>query len=342
MLNPLAAIFKPRRAARLVDELGREGLLPVAAIREAITHWDEVAPRLLEVLEDYVREPQRIEEMPCPILLIAHLFAQQRDARACRPLLALVCLPRDAAEMALGDAVTETLGRVMASVFDGDPEPLERAILDAQVDEYVRAQLFGTLAFLTGEDRIPRPRTRFFLERCYRQLVESGDEGNDMPWVGWLRAVSYLGLAEYADLARAAFRDGRIDDFLTNEREFEAALGDATEAWRRGVAPQEESCGYFGDVIAEFSRWACFTEEGPRERERAERAQSGLLPEWYPWAAQALLADLDSGQDGEAGEDLRGVVDPITPHLNPMRHVGRNDPCPCGSGRKYKKCCLKS
>ncbi|MEE9287487.1 MAG: SEC-C metal-binding domain-containing protein, partial [Gammaproteobacteria bacterium] len=21
-------------------------------------------------------------------------------------------------------------------------------------------------------------------------------------------------------------------------------------------------------------------------------------------------------------------------------HIGRNDPCPCGSGRKYKKCCL--
>ena len=20
--------------------------------------------------------------------------------------------------------------------------------------------------------------------------------------------------------------------------------------------------------------------------------------------------------------------------------VGRNDPCPCGSGKKYKKCCL--
>jgi len=22
------------------------------------------------------------------------------------------------------------------------------------------------------------------------------------------------------------------------------------------------------------------------------------------------------------------------------RHIGRNDPCPCGSGRKYKQCCL--
>jgi hypothetical protein len=25
---------------------------------------------------------------------------------------------------------------------------------------------------------------------------------------------------------------------------------------------------------------------------------------------------------------------------NPHRGVGRNDPCPCGSGKKYKKCCL--
>lgn len=22
-----------------------------------------------------------------------------------------------------------------------------------------------------------------------------------------------------------------------------------------------------------------------------------------------------------------------------MQNVGRNDPCPCGSGKKYKKCC---
>ena len=25
-----------------------------------------------------------------------------------------------------------------------------------------------------------------------------------------------------------------------------------------------------------------------------------------------------------------------------MRQVGRNDPCPCGSGKKYKKCCLST
>lgn len=28
--------------------------------------------------------------------------------------------------------------------------------------------------------------------------------------------------------------------------------------------------------------------------------------------------------------------------MNPFKGVGRNDPCPCGSGRKFKKCCLNS
>ncbi len=26
------------------------------------------------------------------------------------------------------------------------------------------------------------------------------------------------------------------------------------------------------------------------------------------------------------------------PAKNPLRDVGRNDPCPCGSGKKFKKC----
>jgi hypothetical protein len=30
-----------------------------------------------------------------------------------------------------------------------------------------------------------------------------------------------------------------------------------------------------------------------------------------------------------------------SPASNPYRDVGRNDPCPCGSGRKFKKCCLE-
>ena len=44
------------------------------------------------------------------------------------------------------------------------------------------------------------------------------------------------------------------------------------------------------------------------------------------------MAVFDSEEE-EEGE-------PEKPVANPNRNVGRNDPCPCGSGKKYKKCCL--
>lgn len=36
--------------------------------------------------------------------------------------------------------------------------------------------------------------------------------------------------------------------------------------------------------------------------------------------------------------DVEMLLNHPTPLRNPVK-VGRNDPCPCGSGRKYKKCC---
>ena len=39
----------------------------------------------------------------------------------------------------------------------------------------------------------------------------------------------------------------------------------------------------------------------------------------------------DQGLKGQSGNTV----------VRPHRHVGRNDPCPCGSGKKFKKCCLQ-
>ncbi|MEM3083498.1 MAG: SEC-C metal-binding domain-containing protein [Nitrososphaerales archaeon] len=43
--------------------------------------------------------------------------------------------------------------------------------------------------------------------------------------------------------------------------------------------------------------------------------------------------------EAESAQDLK----PITQDNAAKRRtrIGRNDPCPCGSGKKYKKCCLK-
>jgi len=48
-------------------------------------------------------------------------------------------------------------------------------------------------------------------------------------------------------------------------------------------------------------------------------------------------ADIENTVAG-VEEEPRGPAPPAAPFVRPMPKVGRNEPCPCGSGRKYKHC----
>jgi uncharacterized protein len=43
---------------------------------------------------------------------------------------------------------------------------------------------------------------------------------------------------------------------------------------------------------------------------------------------------------GQPPERLMQLIQAAAAQARPK--VGRNDPCPCGSGRKYKQCCLRA
>ncbi|HET8577280.1 MAG TPA: preprotein translocase subunit SecA [Methylomirabilota bacterium] len=61
-----------------------------------------------------------------------------------------------------------------------------------------------------------------------------------------------------------------------------------------------------------------------------------------PATRTAFLAPGDL-QEGRGHEGGRGTIRPAgraEPRTADGQKVGRNDPCPCGSGKKYKKCCL--
>ena len=63
------------------------------------------------------------------------------------------------------------------------------------------------------------------------------------------------------------------------------------------------------------------------------RIKIGVSPEQLVRMRQAKLASLRaSGGDG-------GVNQPVK---SQEKRIGRNDPCPCGSGKKYKNCCGKN
>jgi len=91
--------------------------------------------------------------------------------------------------------------------------------------------------------------------------------------------------------------------------------------------------------------------------------KDGLVPEEWLTPAEfpELLAQGDAtGKRGLEAEEVAPFDDVIEslaewpwpddyddeedaapePYINPLRHVGRNDPCPCGSGKKFKNCHL--
>jgi uncharacterized protein YchJ len=46
----------------------------------------------------------------------------------------------------------------------------------------------------------------------------------------------------------------------------------------------------------------------------------------------------DEDIDGYDDEDEIDWETPLIPIRNEAKKIGRNEPCPCGSGKKYKKC----
>ena len=64
----------------------------------------------------------------------------------------------------------------------------------------------------------------------------------------------------------------------------------------------------------------------------------------YDKMKQIGRRSLDAAPDWDGGEDERPFEPaPLLPPTPPIRRspdrVGRNEPCPCGSGKKFKKCC---
>jgi hypothetical protein len=68
--------------------------------------------------------------------------------------------------------------------------------------------------------------------------------------------------------------------------------------------------------------------------------EESISSDWEWKSAVAESADAFRGAVANPGRERLGDVK-FKPDRRPGEKLGRNDPCFCGSGRKYKHCCLK-
>jgi hypothetical protein len=286
------------KMAQILDQLGPAEGLPVDAIRAATANRAAMVPVILRAFDDYATAgPSRQNAL----FFAFHLLGQWREKSAYRPLAAFLRRPTEAIEPIISGATTETTHRVMAAIFDGDPQPLYEVILEPTADEFIRARMCAALAMVTLRGELPREEAARFLRSCY-DILERQEEC--FVWDGWQSAIAMLGLSELKPLVKQAFERGFIDQGWLGFEDFEEDLQCAID----GQAPlsSEDEYELFGDTIEELSSWHAFAPK-PKQARKAD----------VVWRSR-----------------------PTTPATEKFKNVGRNDRCPCGSGKKFKKCCL--
>jgi len=83
------------------------------------------------------------------------------------------------------------------------------------------------------------------------------------------------------------------------------------------------------DTISILARIRIQSEQDIERMEAQRRAVQKL---------QAQHAEVSALGSGEQVKPEPRKAEPVTPFIRDSRKVGRNEPCPCGSGRKYKQC----
>jgi len=283
--------------------------LPRAALRACSERRGEMLPLFIEEIERFQAAPTAEAATPSPLFFIFHLLGEWRETSAYRPLARLLRCPPADLDAIFGYGLVETSHRVMAAVFDGDPQPIFGIILDPQADEFVRSRMCEALAMVTLHGAADREVVARFLRDGFAHIRPQAE---CYVWYGWQSAIAMLGLQDLRSIVKTTFKRRFISPRWLRYEHFEEYLqrGIMHPGEPRFAASHEYTL--FGDTIEELSEWYCFTEAYRLEQERLRQ-----------WAEDEVLPEM-----------------PIQPHVNPYRTVGRNDPCPCGSGKKFKKCCL--
>jgi hypothetical protein len=295
-------------AEAILRELTYAEGLPREALEAASAQRAEMLPLFLNEIETYLALEPAARAKPTPLFFIFHLLGEWREKAAYRPLARLLRLPGHEIDAIFGDGITSTSHRVMAAVFDGDPEPLCEIFLDPHTEQFIRSRMCEALAMVTLRGELDRAMASRILRDTF---MEMQPQAQNFVWFGWQSAIAMLGLSDLKSLVRKAFDRGFIDRYVLEFAHFEQDLRRGLERLGDGEPwhPDDHEYTLFGDTIDELSGWYCFSDQYSEDQERYRR--------------QAEANHVRS-----------------EPHENPFRGIGRNDPCPCGSGKKFKRCCL--
>lgn len=295
--------------------------VPRMTLEEAAAHREEIAPRLLAVLEEVAKDPALFADDQDRNLHIyaMYLLAQFREPRAYPSLVKIFAVPGEVPFDLAGSVVTQDLASILASVADGDPSGMIKLVENEEANEYVRASALDGVVTLMAFGAVSRADVMAYIRHLFQILERRPSE----VWNGLANVCADLSLMEVAEDLRQAYDEGLVDPGSIGWDELEEALEMGTDA-----AWEEARSRYrlITDTADAITWWGCFHDHFGKE-----------------WAEAAMVAEepLENLEDDPDSlfSRLRTEYDFPETYRRTEPKVGRNEPCPCGSGKKFKRCC---
>ncbi len=302
-----------------------QGTFPREALEAAVEQQEAITPHLLAYLQELADLGENIDEdTPVDMVLFAFfLLAQFREQRAYPLIVKLCSQSTDTVEYLLGDAITEGLNRILASVFDGDLNPIKALIESDSTYEFVGAAALRSLYILNHQQRLSREALLHYYRSLFQEKLPRKES---FVWGVLCTTSEDLGFAELLDDIRKAYQDDLADPMVCKLETIETQILEHPGEVRFNSS---EKLSLIDDTIEELQGWASFNAE----------EEGDYDPDMFDLSS--LFSDMPALDDFGSEPKQEGTIihsgnDPL---VRESAKVGRNDPCPCGSGKKFKKCC---
>lgn len=153
---------------------------PRLALLRAIEERATITPILIETLDKLSNNLEELLEKEDYILHIhaLYLLAQFSEVSGYPTIIKFFSVPGDVALDVTGDIVTDDLGRILASVSNGNIELIKQLVENPQANEYVRGAALEALLVLVAQEVIPREQ----VIQYYAKLFSTLDKEDDYIW----------------------------------------------------------------------------------------------------------------------------------------------------------------
>ena len=303
-------------------------VLPAKALSEALQQSEVVTPLLLKAIEDVQITGGRSSSVSKSRLAIhaLYLLTQQREPQAWPLVIELFSSMLAHENVAIGElfdeVVCDSLSQILATLCPkSTPDDfllLKSMIEDARIDEYVRDAALSAMVVCYQQKDLSLADLKAYLHHLYDSgLVK---EKNQI-WNAWVQACYNSEPDEFMEAAQCLYEKELADPYYITLEELQERCGKEPEKVHQLVMHQE------GDFY-------CYITD----------AQAGLKAlSCYSGEANELLKSMENmviNQTQPVSETVSSQTMPMQSGTVDYSNTGRNDLCPCGSGKKFKKCCL--